>query len=1701
MGECGGGPKWCKAMISVLVASKGRREMLLRRCLGSVNEQRRLPERVVVVMDEDFEEELVGAIQGVLGRMPAERVEVVRNVRSAGASGAWNTGIIRIWGLDSEGYIAILDDDDAWEAGYLEAMGQVIEDKGADFLYGRLIRIRGDERKALMAEQGLDGDCFLSHNPGIQGSNMVARTQLLVGAGLFDEGLVSTTDRDLGYRIWQMPGARKVGVGEAVALHYAEDGWLRLSQAGHGTKLEGLRWFWKKYRMVMGAEQRRGFLARAERVFGFGEAEFLVEAENKGEEKVRDRRDGGRERVPLCVGFILTNEWEEVWGLLNDVVHLAKAGEVGVVVLENGRPPTGWVERAVAMMDQVGVRLEYWDVVKQGELGKYYQGLPAVRHGRPIWAARSTLQKALYLCVQAVPQTITWVVDADVRLFDPALGGVDANMVRDKWEALLGLGGNGAAACIGRVLGDAPLPTASTLRTQALDAWFTLKVIGEVGAEGFYPDFEARNKELCGKLPDYYYDHSNGHYGHLEMPMPLIGKGWNGKEALKRLAEGLEGIFSGKAVFRPILGDGEESAFEWARHMTRGGNMVVYHANMLRSFLQYVPEMGGRATRRSDTVWCLLQHHVLGRRIGRVGLAVYQQRAVKKGAHISWATLVDDVRGHAASSALNDLFRRKGALAVEAGQPDFGRHLLDEAAGDGDFLVERYGYWKGRKVEAIRLNLARTRVLVVQVKAVAEGLMAGGEWKEKTSQARLGEIVAWAGRMQAELVEGEGAIRALDTGDGEAIKDYLARLRREVGAELEAVQPLGVVLEGLMRGYVEKVYGTGGLELLGSGSEGVVYTNRVRVYKVLYPALRQIDEAQWEWLCSAKHWAGGEGPIPAFNARRDGEWVSFNYKYEVTEEVREIMPGEAFRFLLRMKAQGAVVKNIKLGNLRRGQEGLVYIDLGVSVIPYTANDFELMARKMYLLCRYEWVVPEGMLSRSLVDGEMPELYGFGAFHRALNLSVEEAYWKLVMEVILGGVAGRVLDYGCGSGLLKRLLDGVGAGKGYFGYDPKEGEGMGECFTKDVDEIKRQGLFETAVLGRVACEVDDQEMGRILRRIRGQMVKGGRLVFTICNPFYDNIEETTLHKRALTCAYEERGEVVDVRAKGDECLEYHRPYHVYQKALGRAGFRIMDVRETEGYAPQSCTPASDFLIVVAEAVEVVEGCTLLIKTCGQEHGQIGAQVKHLVRQLRAWECFEEVVVVADLAPRRYVRQYAEADGVATLKVLRELEGGGWIDAVLVPEKGEVEATMAAWFGRGEGVEYAVNGQHVYPTLWALGQMRSRYVFQTDSDMLYENRGWDGQACRALLEEMEAQEAWVAVSPGLQGVEERAWDTRTRFEVRSSLVDLERLRGLLPLENGLIWQGEGRMAWEMGWHRALDKRVKGWEGIPFVRGGVRGLGVIHVANAMKGDVDEWLGAMCAFECGLVPQRQAGQVEWMRGKEVFGVGRIEEMVVVVTFRNPGAGRLKACMDSLAGQSYQGWGLVVMDDGSSGGEGDYVEEVLARGWAGRCSVVRRKERVSQTRNLRDAIQQICGNGESIVVTLDGDDGLIGRDTLGKVLALHREGAEVTVGTMVRTDKVADYVVDFEDCRNKRGGGNVWQHLRSFRKRLFDMLGDGELMYDGEWTDVANDWRYMIPMVERAGKRVWLREKVYFHAPSVKGEGFKEMREVVIGKWKGGSQ
>ncbi len=181
---------------------------------------------------------------------------------------------------------------------------------------------------------------------------------------------------------------------------------------------------------------------------------------------------------------------------------------------------------------------------------------------------------------------------------------------------------------------------------------------------------------------------------------------------------------------------------------------------------------------------------------------------------------------------------------------------------------------------------------------------------------------------------------------------------------------------------------------------------------------------------------------------------------------------------------------------------------------------------------------------------------------------------------------------------------------------------------------------------------------------------------------------------------------------------------------------------------------------------------------------------------------------------------------------------------------------------------------------------------------------------------------------------------------------------------------------------------------------------------------------------------------------------------------------------QSRKDWGAIIVDDASTNGLPDYAE-MITKQYKDKVTLIKNYHRKGILSNIHDAITNYCTNPFSVIVILDADDMLIGNNTLSLVHKHYINGADVTVGTPIRMDKgYYFYEPDFSHPRNHRGG-DVWMHLRTFRKYLFDQVPMENLKKNGQWIDKFTELTYMVPIVEMSSHPVHITVPVYLWEPT----------------------
>ena len=1715
--------------VAVLVATANRPALLERRALPSIASQSLHPSRVVVVDDSGADEATARSRQVVRDWQPVGvAVDFLRNRRTKGASGAWNSGLdhlLRTCGDPRRVHAAILDDDDRWEPRHLESCLAAVERHGLDMVAAPFWRIAGSSEPCLEAPpRSLDVSDFLVGNPGIQGSNLVVRLSALLEAGMFDESLPSCTDRDLCIRLAELPGLRYGATPEPTVHHFACESRERLSTPGSAARIQGLDWFFRKYRGRMSQSQRAAFGARAGRYFGWAEAASDPAAADDpmpGASPPSPPRPPVPPQAPphLIVGAIAdTAGLDRVSNLLADLRGLGEEPGLSghdVLILENGTGRTS--DRALRDLVERersdGLRAHLVDRTRHLEdAGRGLVSDGGAGRGRrlPIAPARTVLQSYLYALASHRPGSIVWIVDDDMRL-DPLVIDKDGQLRRRSQRLAPVLrelrqlhAAGGVDIAIGAYTGAPPLPFAATVRVQLVDLAASLQWLATLDPRAALPDRALENAHLRSARHDYYYDLSRRETDRLETPF-WITPGFPGEtvgEAFSRMACSAERILAGEQVFRPLAvgEDIDPLSTVGGGGLQRGGNTFVLDVEALRLAPNPSPAIDGRPSRRSDMTWALLQERHFGRKVASLPIALHHDRAGLPTGALDVERIVDDIRGYAAFRALQDtpgVFRTTDDLGLEAVEGMLDRYT-DRAR---KFLDER--------AAAFRLSFHRIRGLSRVVNRLVEDDRCW--WREDEYRSALDRLRAFSQRLAdvytmdtLHRVEREaGALTDCQ------VREFVEQLPTEVEDHRIRLEDSAALLPGLTdervanaRAVAAKLAAPGGpLALLGCGAEGVALSDGERVFKVF----------DYWWKSSAVigapaflhtlvgAWSGTRCLYPLLDFRESGHRAVLVYPFEASEPYRGGRGPGMVDLLTECRRHGIVCRNIHPDNLRVVDGRVRLIDYGSDIRPLESeHDFDAMCRRAWL--SYRWANRpdlKGVMRRALNDARIPELEGFDRFREAVRrvTGQHKASEDIVLEMT--GKAGYVLDYGCGKGRIAHEMSKRATR--VLGYDPdpahrrrwvslcREADNL--TFTHERSEALAAGPFDLVVCRRVLCSIeDDAELRAILADLRASVAENGRVVVTVCDPHFTFGGPSPEADRELppgaryetTFTWRKR-----IRATGRMRRDVHRPERALRREFARAGLAVCRRVEEPSVDLARFEPMSEHLAFELRPLAPLPGeVTLLIKACAMEAATLDVQVRHLVSQLEGPRAFAERILAIDSREDGFLRQHARGSLSGLSREARRLKDTGWIDRIVEgPGDGGAAATLnRRWFGIASARAHAATGAQLASTLAGFEACETRYVLHADADVMIArmDRGHDYMA--EMLAVLTGEPDALTVAFNIAMEHDRVYTncgTRGawRTEARAGMLDLARLRGARPLPN----RTEGdRLA--LPWHRALDQAIEDGAGRSF-RGGDRRTFHVHPPNVCKRDIAEWFAVLDRIEHGAVPRVQQGKPDWMEGTaEWMGPPRHEPFVFVVSGRDVPPGRFRRCLESMARQKGPRWGAVIFDDASDPMFAEHFE--IATGTLGECcTVLRNRHRRGLLANMVTAIRTVCANGETVIVTLDADDALIGDRVLERLAEEYEGGADVTVGSMLRTDKAAEYPVCFERPRERRGG-NVWQHLRSFRKRLFDAIPDEALRLDGDYVDLASDWAFMLPIVEMAGNPVHIPEPLYLYEPSGVGKG-----------------
>ncbi|MFS8564222.1 MAG: glycosyltransferase family 2 protein [Rhabdochlamydiaceae bacterium] len=210
-----------------------------------------------------------------------------------------------------------------------------------------------------------------------------------------------------------------------------------------------------------------------------------------------------------------------------------------------------------------------------------------------------------------------------------------------------------------------------------------------------------------------------------------------------------------------------------------------------------------------------------------------------------------------------------------------------------------------------------------------------------------------------------------------------------------------------------------------------------------------------------------------------------------------------------------------------------------------------------------------------------------------------------------------------------------------------------------------------------------------------------------------------------------------------------------------------------------------------------------------------------------------------------------------------------------------------------------------------------------------------------------------------------------------------------------------------------------------------------------------------------------------------------------------------SVFDQTYDNYRLIYIDDCSTDGTADKVQEIVARfGKADKVQLIRNKVNKGAMANFYHAIHS-CSN-EEIVVCLDGDDWLAHDRVLERLNTFYanpdvwlayggyREYPSYNKGCYSK--KLPNHVINHNKFREHEWSTS---HIRTFYAGLFKQIKLQDFFKDGKFLATACDVAMMMPMLEMAREKIFYIKKdifyIYNHSNPLNDDAMRWKEQVSV--------
>ena len=907
--------------IAAVIVTCNRIE-LLPRALKSIKEQSRQPNFVYIISnstaDSFLKEQKLCADFGF---------QVLKNYRTENYAGALNTSveqIIKENGISEDLYFASLDDDDEWLPNYLQEIENNNTDN-YDLIAGHLLRSSNTENNLLVLPIKLSEKDFLIGNPGISGSNTFIKLTSLLKSGAFDEGLSATIDRDFFVRVFLQKPKYKT-VNKHLVTQYTDNDRERVT-TNQTKKEESLGVFFYKYQHLMNKVEKEQFFQRIDKLFSISKSSFEFTENKLSELSKGELIFENKGNYQFVIGFITSDE-TYCERILSQI--LEQNIPVDLVVIINNFQDNSLIKSEQILKGKIPFRIvqpaEWKNNLQTEQYGKAFSEFKEINS---IPLGRTILHYHLHNETVDFLRPVYWIIDDDIT-FNFIKSSNDQTEKINLFEIVNQNLGK-VSAIIGSVSNDPPLPFLSSIRGQLIDLLHSHWAKNQTNQDLL----NLRNKA------DYYYDLSDLLSNHLEIPIYHTSAN----------EKAIEKIFSGKSVSRKVIQKSEIKSID--RIITqRGPNTLVFNRELLHYYPVINLSVNHKFARRGDLLWVLFNQIISEHKIVEHTFSIQQSRTVRKfDLRRELEKSAYDIIGYAFNKGFLNTIQKIKTETNPNRPKDIFEKLKTEVY--FDFFLSIYKrFLQGRRTKFL-MNYYRIMGLLEILSKDYENA------KFIYSQiSQVKELNVFHSLMTSAESE-------------ETLKNFINELTTDIWTYSNAVTS---ITEGkdkhqsLIEDFFELKTN---VTFLGSGSEGIAFTDNIWVYKSYF----NMPIKDWKFLKEKSASFSNSTLLEKIDCFEKEKNKFIRYPFHSFQSLQTVNKNEIIQFFKFCKANQFVFTNIAPKNFIQTLSGqMKLIDYGKSFEPFTEEKFINAIKRAFLMYRFPTMIDEDFktITSKINIGKTPE---------------------------------------------------------------------------------------------------------------------------------------------------------------------------------------------------------------------------------------------------------------------------------------------------------------------------------------------------------------------------------------------------------------------------------------------------------------------------------------------------------------------------------------------------------------------------------------------------------------------------------------------------------------------------------------------------------------------------------------------------------